>query len=133
MENDKVTRETVLVKVSESIAGSGENVRNAVVEELAKREVSRRISAVVSGFDQLAEAKKAFAKIKPDQQSFDGDGKMVVELFSKPKMEELKKAQSLVAKIEKALDLACGEKPDYSLIFNLKGTGDSGATSTTAG
>lgn len=112
---------TILTQVAEKVAGSGTSVRDAVVNELANREIARRTNAVVKGFDLLAEAQKELNKIKPDQVSFNGDGTKAQELWSKAKLEEKKKAEAKIAKITAALDKATADTPDYSGLFNLVG------------
>lgn len=120
----------ITTRVAETIAHasadttSANGVLNKVVTVLADREIERRVQALLTGLERLKRADLDVKKIKPDQQSFNGDGQPVGEgTYSKAKAEELKKAREAHAKILAAINKALvqeGEvKPDYGPLFQL--------------
>lgn len=123
--NERLNQMNIMQTVAERIKTSGPVVSEAVVSELVQREITKRTQMVVKGFDALDKANKDLAKIKPDQQSFGADGVKVNEFYSKAKIDELNKAKSVRDKLEKALNKALGDQPDYSELSNLIG-GDKG-------
>lgn len=113
---------TVKEQVTEKLANSTLVVRERVIAELVEQEQSRRVKAVLKVLGMLDEAKKAGYRIKPDMSGFDNAGMPTVSAYTKPKLEELKKNQELVTKLETALNEALDEtKPNFDKIFKLVG------------
>jgi chaperonin cofactor prefoldin len=93
--------------VRTKIEGSTDAVFNRVVDRLAEDEIKKREDLLVQGLAKLDEADKEVKKIKPDQGSYDADGKLIGEAtFSKAKADELKKAREKLEKISNALEKA---------------------------
>ena len=105
--------------VAEKIAGLGPVVQEAVATALADQVKEKRVKAVLTALNLKEEKEKELKKIKPEQ-TFDGDGKVVSEFFTKPNNEARKKAQEAITKIEKALNEALDpEKPNYDNLFKV--------------
>jgi predicted transcriptional regulator len=114
------TNFNVRAQVAQTLADVGkEQVRAAVVAKLVQDEVQSRTELVLKNLNDLSRLRNDLKKIKPDQQSFDAQGKIVSETYSKSKLDELNKTNEQIAKLEKGLELAL-EKDDYS---KLKGNG----------
>ena len=106
-------------KVAERIAGSNEKIQESVVEHLASKELERRTNAVIKVFAELAALEKEVSKIKPDLAQYDSNGDLVVENWSKAKLDErnkkIDKKNKLTAALDKALD-----KNDFSDLLNVE-------------
>lgn len=112
---------SVQLAVAEQIAKLNERVEGEVIEVLVAREVDRRTKAMVDVIDKLDQAKKELNKInRADQVFYDEEGKAAVQtLFTKGRIDEIKKAKEKIAKIEGAINKALDEKADWSGVFNL--------------
>ncbi len=106
-----------------SIKTSGTEVANKVVDFFVKKEVDRRVTALTTAVTELEKLEKEALKVKPDQQSFDADGKVVAETFSKAKFEEKKKAGEKIAKLRKAIEKALNDN-DFGDLFNQSKGGE---------
>lgn len=108
-------------RITESLAGLGPKVEDAVVDAMVTREVNKRSQAIVSVMDKLHRLENETKKInRPDQESFDGEGKLVSQTFSKEKTKAVKEHNEKVEKVRKALTKALDEG-DYSLVYDLAG------------
>ncbi len=107
------------LKVAEQIANAGPAILDKVINNLASLEIEKRASALLNGVNLAVATKRELQKIKPDQQSFDASGKVVFESYSKTKVEEKKKLEEKLAKIEKAVELAVNSN-DFSKVSELK-------------
>lgn len=119
---------SVHAKIAEQLSELSPKVENAVVDALVERELTKRSEAVVQCMDMLAKCEGDLRKIKPDQVSYDGDGKEVSSTFSKNKFEEKKKLLERIEKLKNAITKAI-EKGDFSDVYNLKNSGASGGSS----
>ena len=104
--------------VAEKIAALGPVVQEAVATELANQVKDKRVKAVLAALSLKDETEKELKKIKPEQ-TFDAEGKVASEFFTKANNEARKKAQEKLAKIEKALNDALGETPNYENLFKV--------------
>lgn len=131
---DKVKTESISVqqKIAEKIIELAPTVEEAVVDTLVERELVKRSEAVVQCMDLLSKLEGELKRIKPDQVSYDTDGKIISESFSKGKFEEKKKLIERIGKFTNAITKAL-EKSDYGDVYNLKnqGAGGSKDSSTT--
>jgi len=118
-ENTKAKYVDLLDKFKENVANSGEDVINGVVTKLTQAEVEKRQEKIIKALEMIQEADKEIKKIKPDQESFDADGKLLTATFTKAKAEEFKKAKKKKADLDEAINLALGDKPDFSKLNNL--------------
>lgn len=114
---------SVQVKVAETIANIAPKVEDKVVDALVDRELKRRSDALVSAMDKLDKMEKELSKIKADQISFDEDGKVVSQTFSKAKKEEKDKLSQKVQKATNAINKAL-EKGDFGDVYNIDKAGD---------
>lgn len=106
----------VLSEISETIKNDGNaTVMARVKEAFVERELQKRTDALVKAFDKLTEARSDLKKIKPDVVAYDEDGKEVSASYSKAKIDERKKAQEKVGKIESAINAALAG--DYSKVY----------------
>jgi len=109
-----------LESVSAEIKASDVPARVKVI--LVEREVSARADAVLAVLGKLDEVRKAARKIKPDQVSYDAQGKIVSESYSKAKADELKKNGEEAAKVEAAIAKAF--EGDFGKVKELGGKGN---------
>jgi len=82
---------SVQQKIATQIAELAPSVEEAVVNTLVERELTKRSEVVVQCMDTLGKLEGDLRKIKPDQVSYDSDGKIISESFSRNKFEEKKK------------------------------------------
>jgi hypothetical protein len=114
------TKPTVKQLVTQRLAeNAGGVVREKVVTLMVEEEIEKRTVAVVAVVKKLDEATKALKKVNvPDNEQFDVDGKVVSATYSKTKLDDIKKAKELLAKLTKALDLAL-EQNNFDKVFEL--------------
>jgi hypothetical protein len=108
------------------LATSGPTLRDRVKTHLVEEELKRRADLILKGLAKRDEARKALNKIRPDQSAYNGDGKVIPgsESYSKPKVEELKKAREALERIDKALEEALlDEKPNFEKLGKVVGGG----------
>ena len=95
-------------RVAADIAGASPIIQDKVVAHFANKEIGRRADLIVAAMDAWQEANNQLKKIKPDQQSFDANGTLVAETFSKQKLEErntlTRKTADLTSAVEEALN-----------------------------
>jgi len=103
---------TVALKISNAT----KQISNAVVDQFVNLEVTRRTDLLFKAVEDCNKARNEFKKIKPDVQSYDADGKLVSENWSKAKVEERKKAIESIKKKEKVIEKALSG--DFSLLLN---------------
>lgn len=125
---------SVTVAVAQQIATLNPKVEEAVTKVLVERELNKRSDAIVVVLDTLSKLENDLKKIKPDQISYDLDGKVTAETYSKAKSEEHKKLKEKIAKYTSAINKAL-EKADFGDVYNLKnqkqgGDGSSRETDT---
>lgn len=108
--------------VMAAITERSPSIRTAVVEHLVQEKLKERERAALTGLAKLKEARANYAKIKPAPAGYDDTGKPVAGLFTKEQIEERKKTDEQIKKLEQAIELALGEKADYSKLLTLVGT-----------
>jgi len=113
--------------VAERIAALGPAVQEGVVATLVDQVKEKRVKAVLTALNLLEENQKALRKIKPEQ-TFGPDHKVASEFYTKPNMEARKKLEESTSKIEKALEKALGENPNFDDLF--KAVQNKGGSST---
>jgi hypothetical protein len=110
---------TLKETVAEKVAGLGPVVHEAVATALADQVKEKRVKAVLTALNLKEEKEKELKKIKPEQ-TFDGEGKVVSEFYTKPNFEGRKKVVEALAKIEKALNEALDPtNPNYENLFKV--------------
>ena len=106
--------------VANRLANSGATIRNAVVDILVKEETDRRVAATTKAVNKLAELDKELKKLsKPDIETFNADETPASPVFSKTRIEEIKKVREQIAKIEKALTEAF-DNNNFQKVLDLK-------------
>lgn len=109
------------IKVTETLALAGNRVLETAIDRLVTAEIEKRSSALHDAIKLAETAQRELYKInKPDQVVYGLDNKPISEGYSKVRLEEIKKATEKLAKIEKAVEAATAEKPDYSKLYELK-------------
>lgn len=106
--------ETISQEVEVLVATGNLTIKDKVVAKLVAAKLEQRTALVLAAISKKSEVRKAIYKCKPDQESFDDNGKMVSQTFTKAKAEELKKLREQADRIDAALTAALGSKPDYS-------------------
>ena len=107
---------TLKEQVSERIAALGPAVQEGVVSALVDQTKEKRVKAVLTALNLLEEAQKELKKVKPEQ-TFDGEGKVASEYYTKANNDTRKKTTEKIAKIEGALALALGDTPNFEKLF----------------
>jgi len=113
----------IRVTVAQRLAASGPDVLRSVVKILVNKELDDRAQLILQGMAKLAEFDGQLKKFKPDQVIMGEDGEKTTEGYSQQKFAEKKKIQENIQKVEKSIDLALGDNPDYT---PLKKTLDKG-------
>src|SRR5271157_3653888 len=120
---------TLKETVAEKIAGLGPVVHEAVATALADQVKEKRVKAVLTALNLKEEKEKEIKKIKPEQ-TFDGEGKVASEFYTKANNDTRKKTTEKITKIEAALAAALGETPNFEKLFAVaqnKGGGEAAA------
>jgi seryl-tRNA(Sec) selenium transferase len=122
---------TIQQQVAEQIAKCAPQVESQVVDMLVDQEIQKRVPAIKQGVERhaelFAEQKK---QDKPDIVSRDREGKVVSEFFSAKKIEELKKLDEQIRKLEQAIEKAFsnGDVKDLNVLLQQgKNTAKGGA------
>lgn len=106
------------IKVAEQIASAGPAILGKVIDKLATVEIEKRADALLNAVNAAVATKRELQKVKPDNVTYDGEGKVASETYSKAKIDEKKKLQEKLAKIEAAVEKAVGG--DFSKVLELK-------------
>lgn len=124
---------SINVAVAEKIAATGSKTAvDMVVDSLVKTEVNRRADALEKGLKLHEDTFRELRKVKPDQVTFNLDGTKATETYSKAVIDNNKKLNEKLAKIEKAVVNAT-DNNQWSDLFNLvKGGGNAAEKSDDA-
>jgi hypothetical protein len=95
------------------------SVSEAVVDQLAGKEHSRRISAFLVVVDELDKATKELRKVKPDNVQYNKDGSEASATYSKATLDAMKKLEEQIAKYNKAIDATEAEPRDFSKVIEI--------------
>lgn len=91
-------------------------VRQKVVDILADRGIEARATALEKALTRRSDLQRDLKKAeKPDVEHFNPDGSPAPALYTKAKVEEVKKAREALDKVEKAIDLAL-TKNDFTKV-----------------
>jgi hypothetical protein len=107
------------IKVAETIAAAGPAILSKVVEKLATVEIEKRADALLNAVNSAVSTQRELFKVKPDVVAYNEKGEEVTANYTKPKLEEKKKLEEKLAKIEAAVTKAV-EKGDFSGVLSLK-------------
>lgn len=114
-----MSNETIHQKVSEQIAAINPVIEDKVVGALVTREANKRADAILKGIDKLSDLSRERRKTdKGDTVTYNKDGTVASELYSKERIEANKKADDAISKltaaVNKALNGDCGDL--YNLV-----------------
>jgi hypothetical protein len=110
---------TLKETIAERVAALGPAVQEGVVTVLVEQVKDKRVKAVLTALSLLEEKQKELKKIKPEQ-TFDGEGKVASEFYTKANNELRKKTTEAITKIEKALEKALDPTaPTYDDLFKV--------------
>lgn len=101
------------------VAVSSPKVIDGVVEKLTNAEIEKRQETVIKALESIRQIDRDLKKMKPDQNSFDGDGNLVTATYSKDEAKKIKDLKNKKAKLDEAINLALSDKPDFSKLNNL--------------
>lgn len=115
-----MSHKTVRQAVTEQIAQAVPAVQDRVVQHFVEKEVARRADIITRGLDKHQELQRERAKTnKPDAVTYNADGSVASEGYTKDRIEANKKADEKLAKYERALDKAIeGDVSDLSQLIN---------------
>jgi len=104
--------------------GSKENPHDselfdAIADQIATKEIEVRTERVAKGFTTLDTLKKELKKVKPDNVTYDGDGKEVSCSYSKATVTKKKALEEQIEKLEKLLEGVFTDDDGYQK-FNEK-------------
>lgn len=112
---------SLLTDYSTLLEQSGSSVRKKVVEVMVEKEVNLRVELLTKALEKRKEAEKELKKVdKPDVETFSRDGSPLPSVYSKTKMEEVKKAKDKLSKIDGSIAKALREN-DFSKLKEDKG------------
>lgn len=99
--------QSLRARVDETIANASSTIQDRVYSHYVDAEIERRSQVIVSGINALREVETDLRKIdRPDQTLFDAAGQPAQALYSKNRLDEVKKGKERLAKIVGALDKA---------------------------
>ncbi len=111
--------------VAEGLASSTAVVRSRVIEALVLEEQDKRVKAVLKVIQNLDQTRKDGFKLKPDVMTYDRDGKVASEGYTKTTTDAIKANQELISKLEGALNEALDESsPNFEKVLKLGSGGD---------
>lgn len=105
-------------KVGEYIINASSSIFDGVVETLANEEIRKRTDLVLQTIKKINEIKSDLAKIKPDNTSYDIEGKILQQSYTKDTLEKKKKLTEHHDKLSNALDKAFNET-DFSKLKDV--------------
>lgn len=107
--------------VATRIGELGPKAKEHAIEVLIAKELEKRSTQIVAAFSEYDELSRRIRRFdKPDILSYDREGKEVGAAFSKSQLEERKKIQDRMDKIEVGLTNAV-EKSDFQKLNDLGG------------
>jgi chaperonin cofactor prefoldin len=121
---------TVTIKeaIAEKLTASNEIVKNRLIDHLVEETLAKRVKQIESAYSEWEKLSKDLPrKQKPDTATYDQEGNILTETFSKSAFEALKQHKDRMARIEKAISEALDGKFDL-----LNKLGDKKSTSDVA-
>jgi hypothetical protein len=112
---NKSRAHSIHTEVAEIISKSNDDVRKRVINSLVEEKLKKHESLILDGLGKLKTMRTELEQLKKKGKVVYGlDGKPAgAPVFEKAQVEEMKKAQEKLTKLEKALELAL-EKGDYT-------------------
>ena len=113
-----MTRKPVHEQVAEQIAGSSPQIEKGVVDHLVKRQLDKRVDALVKVYDDMDRLRLDLRKMKPDLISCNEAGDVLEANWSPTAAKARKELVDKIEKYQRALD-AAHDKNDFKEVFNL--------------
>lgn len=114
-------------KVTETLISSNSKVTDRVVDLLVEQELASRVLILQKALKKRPELSgKVKSSEKGDIETYNLDGSVAASTFSKPKLEEHKKAKKDLAEFDAALNLAL-EKADWKSLKKIVDSKSDGA------
>lgn len=111
----------LLAEVADKINSdnTGEMINNRLRDDMVEREIAARVSVLDKAFAKRRELSNALNKVnRADNETFNADGTSATSSFSKPRLQEIKKAKEPLAKLEAAMEKALTEN-DFQKLKDL--------------
>lgn len=106
-EAKKSKAQEMLADVAGKIKDSGEAIRQRLVDAMVEKEVAQRVELLDKAFQKRFELLTAFNKVnRADQETYNADGSVATQSYTKARLEEIKKAKEALEKHENALEKA---------------------------
>lgn len=106
-EAKKLKAQEMLAEVADKIKGSGDAIRQRLIEKMVGEELEKRVDLLDKAFQKRFELTTALHKInRADQETYNADGSVATQSYTKPRLEEIKKAKEALEKHENALEKA---------------------------
>lgn len=104
--------------VNTLIKDAGPKIKTLFIEKQVTDEINRRAGLLAGLVVAMTKFKRELNKFKPDNISYDVNGAVISESYSKKTVDDRKKAIEKLAKAEKALGRALNEN-DYSTVEQM--------------
>lgn len=106
-------------EIAERLVGSSGVVKEKVIDILFQKELDRRTDACLKVIEKLAELDKQYKKEnKPDIETYNEDGTVDKQTYSKEKAEALRRLREQRSNLDAALKKAL-EHNDFSKVLEL--------------
>ena len=125
-ENNPKASATFWAMVRGAVETRAKNVPSTVVEHYVSKEIAARVQQTIAAIDALKVLDGQLRKLRPDQEQYDVDGKLVAAYYSKAKLEERKKLVEKTERIEAALE-GVFERSNFDKLKALKLEGQGNA------
>src|SRR6266446_4745570 len=97
---------TIREKIAGQIAIIGGDVEQKVIDTIVERETRKRADAIVQVLEKLEKEEKEFLRLGTDLKTFDENGKVLTDGYSKARLDERNKAKQRLTNIKTALEKA---------------------------
>jgi hypothetical protein len=113
-----MNRKPVHEQVAEQIAGSSPQIEKGVVDHLVKRQLDKRVDALVKVYDDVDRLRLDLRKMKPDLVSCNEAGDVIESNWTPSAAKARKELSDKIEKYQRAIDKA-HDKNDFADVFNL--------------
>jgi rRNA-processing protein FCF1 len=118
--NGKGTAGHIQKEVASRLGASGPAVVEAVIEELVSAKKEERKKLILAGLTKRREAEQELKKAEnTKERQYDGAGKEIGSFYTKQQADAIKQAKEKLDKIDRALDGAMADKPDYEKLSQV--------------
>lgn len=121
-----MTDTTLQMKVAERVTELSPTILDQAVDVIAKKEIDCAVDIVTQGIAKLDELTRDLKKIdKPDVNNYDAEGTLIGESWTKGRLDQRKKLNDRIAKLEKVVSRAAtGDKDAINQVPKLLKGGD---------